>query len=333
MSKWYQGNANNSDVVISSKINLSRNFADIPFPNRMSNEQHKAVNKRVFATIKNSQLGKEFDLINLSAVTSAKAHSYAEKQLINSDFISSRENNSFLLSKNEDISISMCDENHISISVFAAGQDLETAYKKADEIDDIFIKSYKIAFSDRLGFLTSSPVNIGTGLCASFVLHLQGLAGKGAIASLSSMVSKLGVSLQELYPNGAGAFYVLSNQVTLGITEKGAIDNLNAICTQIIKQERNARENLKQSSDFEDKIYRTLGILKLARKLNTEEFLNSISLIRLGISLGYFDYSYELIGDMLYGLLDASLVSDSSIELTKSMCEALRAEKVREDLE
>ncbi len=333
MSRWYQGNGNNSDVVVSSKISLARNFADIPFTHRMSAEQQKTVNKRVFASIKNSAFATEFDLINLSDLSAAKAHSYAEKHLISRDFISDRSNNSFLISKEENLTVSMCDNDHISINSFTAGQDLESAYKLADEIDDIFIKNYKIAYSDKFGFLTSSPVHIGTGLTASFVLHLEGLASKGAIYSLSSMVSKLGVSLQEMYENGTGAFYVLTNQVTLGISEKGAIDNLNAICNQIVKQERNARESLKESADFEDKIYRTLGILKLARRLNKEEFINSISLIRLGISLGYFDYSYELIGNMIYNYLDASLVSESDIELTKPMCEALRAQKVRESLE
>lgn len=75
-----------------------------------------------------------------------------------------------------------------------------------------------------------------------------------------------------------------------------------------------------------------MGILKLARKLSVDEFLNSISLVRLGISLGYFDYSYELIGDMMYNLFDATLVESSKSDLTQSMCETLRAQIVREKL-
>lgn len=331
MSKWYQGVGNNSDVVISSKVSLFRNFSDIPFPNRMNPEHRKTVNKRAFALIKNSPYAKEFDLITLDSSDASKSLSYAEKLLISDDFANS--NNSFLLSKDESVSISLCDENHLKISSFSAGESLEQAYKVANDIDDIFIKNYQIAYNDKLGFLTSSPMNLGTGMCASFILNLQGLESKNSVKRLASLVSKLGVSLTELYTNGAGALYVLSNEITLGISEKGTIDNLNAICNQIIKQERNARENLKNDTDFEDKIFRTLGILKLARKLNKEEFLNSLSLIRLGVSLGYFEYDYKVFGELLHNCFDANLIESSKTDLTESMCDALRAELVREALE
>jgi protein arginine kinase len=164
------------------------------------------------------------------------------------------------------------------------------------------------------------------------VLHLPALVQKDAIYKLSSMVGKLGLSLRELYPNGAGDMYILSNQVSLGISEKSAIDNLNAICDQIVKQERSARDELKENIDFEDKIYRTLGILKTARRLELGEFLDNLSMIRLGISLGYFDLDYKVIGDMLYTLQNATLLDSAQADLTEQMCAKLRAQIVREKL-
>lgn len=72
----------------------------------------------------------------------------------------------------------LCEEDHIRLSVFAAGQNLEEAYQKADKLDDILIDNLKIAFSERLGFLTSNPMNLGTGLKASFILHLPAISAK-----------------------------------------------------------------------------------------------------------------------------------------------------------
>lgn len=333
MNKWYQSNADNSDVVLFSKIRLARNIADAPFPGRMSNDIRKSISKKIYATVKSSQLANEFDLVNLSEKSKADAAAYFEKHLISREFAANRESHAFLKSKNDDISIMLCEEDHIRICAFAGGQNLEKAYEKADCVDNIFIENLHIAFSERLGFLTASPINLGTGLKASLVLHLPALANQGSIYRLSSMVAKLGLSLRELYTDGAGDIYVLSNQVSLGISEKSAIDNLNAICTQIVKQERSAREELKENSDYEDKIYRTLGIMKSARKLDYGEFLNFLSQIRLGISLGYFDIDYETIGDLLYTMGDASLVSSAQAELTKNMCCVLRAKLVREKLE
>jgi protein arginine kinase len=332
MNKWYQGEGNNSDVVLYSRIRLARNLADSPFPNRMNKDIRKSVSKKIYATIKSSDLANEFDMINLADVSKAKALSYAEKQLISRDLVKQQEQASFMLSKDEGVSIMLCEEDHIKINSFAAGQDLKAAYDRANKLDDIFIYGLHLAYSERLGFLTASPINLGTGLKASFALHLPALAQKNALYKLSSMVGKLGLSLREQYHNGAGDIYVLSNQVSLGISEGSAIDNLNAICDQIVKQERAAREELKENIDFEDKIYRTLGILKSARQLDLDEFLNDLSLARLGISLGYFDLEYSIIGDMLYTLQNASLVDSAQADLTEQMCAKLRAQIVREKI-
>ena len=168
MSKWYQGNGKNSDVVLYSKVRLARNLADMPFPNRMSKEIKRSATKKIYATLKSSEVAQEFDVIDLSAVSKIKAVSYAEKQLISADFAKQRETSAFMLSKDEDVSIMICEEDHIKINSFAPGQDLDAAYEKADKIDDIFIDNLKIAFSNKLGFLTASPINLGTALKASF---------------------------------------------------------------------------------------------------------------------------------------------------------------------
>lgn len=332
-SKWYQFEGSNSDVVLYSKIRLARNLADAPFPERMSPELRKSISKKLYAAIKSSSLANEYDMVSLAELKPEKAASFCERQLISKEHLKNRETASFMLSKNEDVSIMLCEEDHIRINAFEAGQNLDAAYKKADEIDDVFISSLKLAFSQKLGFLTASPINLGTGLKASFALHLPALKNNNAIYKLSSMVGKLGLSLRELYKDGEGDIYILSNQVSLGISEKSAIDNVNAICDQIVKQERAAREALKENIDFEDRIFRTLGILKTARKLDISEFLNNLSLLRLGISLGYFDIDYKTVGEMLFSLQNASLINSAEAQLTQPMCEKLRAQIVREKLE
>lgn len=322
----------NNDIVIASKITLVRNLSDTVFVRRMSNDIAKSVSKKVFACIKNSPLGKEFDLINLQDLSKAKAQSYVEKGLISDRFLSNEKANSFLLSKDNDICVMINEEEHIKITAYEQGDNIIQAYNKANDVDDVFINGLKIAFSSRFGFLTSSPMYLGTGLKASLILHLPALNRNNLISRLSSMVNKLGMSLNSAFENQAGDIFVLSNLVTLGVTEKASLDNLNAVSAQIIMQERNARQQLKGNADFEDKFYRNLGILKLARKLNTEEMLGGLSLVRLACSLGYFDYSINLLNEMLENLFDATLVDSSNSDLSQTMCETLRAQIIREKL-
>lgn len=322
----------NNDIVIASKITLVRNLSDTVFVRRMSDDIAKSVSKKVFACIKNSPLGKEFDLINLQDLSKAKAQSYVEKGLISDRFLSNEKANSFLLSKDNDICVMINEEEHIKITAYEQGDNIIQAYNKANDVDDVFINGLKIAFSSRFGFLTSSPMYLGTGLKASLILHLPALNRNNLISRLSSMVNKLGMSLNSAFENQAGDIFVLSNLVTLGVTEKASLDNLNAVSAQIIMQERNARQQLKGNADFEDKLYRNLGILKLARKLNTEEMLGGLSLVRLACSLGYFDYSINLLNEMLANLFDATLVDSSNSDLSQTMCETLRAQIIREKL-
>lgn len=333
MSKWYSGDSFNSDIVLYSKVRLARNLKDYCFPIRMDNEQRRIVSKKVFAAIKSSDFAEDFDIINMAEISDIKAHSYAEKMLISNEFVNNKNNSSFLISKEENVSIMLCEEDHIRLTSFSAGQSIFDAYSKANEIDDVLINSLNIAFDNKLGFLTSSPINLGTGLKTTFVLQLPALKHNNYIFKLSSMISRLGLNLRELYKDGAGDLYSLSNQVTLGISEKSALDNINAICDQIVRQERSAREALKDDCDFEDKIYRTYGMLKMARKLDEIELLNSLSLVRLGVSLGYFDVEYSTIGDMLFNLQNSTLLDKAGADLNEGLRAKLRAQIVREKLE
>ena len=331
MSKWYNFQGNNSDVVLSSKIRLARNVSEAPFPSRMSNEIRKSVCKKIFAAIKNSNQAGEFDLIEMQSVNDLKKIAMAEQGLISPEFAKQSGFGSLLVSKDEAVSIMLCEEDHIRLGVTVAGQNLEDAYKKADEIDDILIDNLKIAFDESLGFLTSNPMNLGTGLKASFILHLPAISAKGMILSLSSMVSKLGFNIKPVYSENSD-FYELSNRITLGITEKNAIDNLNSICDQIVKQERAFRQELIKYEDFEDKIFRAMGTLKMARKLTSKEFYSLISLVRLGISMGSFDENYETVSKLLHEVGTATIMSESDEGLTVDDTDKIRAQYVRESL-
>ncbi len=336
MDKWYDGFGNNSDVVISSRIRLSRNLADTPFPSKMNDEMRKTTNKKIFAAIKNSQFAGELNLIDMNDVSHTKAQAMVEKHIITNDFIDAKNNSGVIVSNDENVSIMLCEEDHIKLQVLRSGQNLDEAFDIANKIDDELSSHLKIAFHKDLGFLTSCPTNLGTGMRASVILHLPALAAKGQVGSLSAMVNKLGLTLRNAFLESeylGASMFQLSNQITLGISEQNAIDNLNAICDQIVKQERVAREELKRLDDTEDKVYRAMGTLKMARKLSTSEFLNLISLVRLGISLGYFDVKYETIGKLIIKMQNGNLMTDANADLTPELSEKLRADLVRKALD
>ena len=104
-------------------------------------------------------------------------------------------------------------------------------------------------------------------------------------------VSKINLAVRGLYGEGtqaSGDFYQISNQVTLGKSENEIIENLGSVIPQIVKYERKVRSTLLQMKRLvlEDKIWRALGVLRFARTITSEETLELLSLVRLGVNLG-----------------------------------------------
>lgn len=329
MNKWYNSAGNDNDVVLFSKVRLARNLSDTPFKSKMSREIKKNTVKKLYASVKNSPLAGDFNLIDLNDKSGVQAISYAEKQYISPEF--AKEGGAFLLSNSENVSVMLCEEDHIRITAFASGLNTKEAYRLADRVDNIFLENLPIAYDKKLGFLTASPINIGTGLKASVGLHLPAIKSNGGIARLTSMVGKLGLSLRPLY-SSAGAFYLLTNQVSLGITEKAAIDNIDAVTAQIIMQERNLRDVMKNSEAWEDKLYRSMGTLKMARRLEHSEFIELISDVRLGIALGFFDMDMSTVGTLIHSLANGTVLAESKHEDEPELAPKIRAEIIREKL-
>lgn len=335
MNKWYISEGKDSDVAISTRIRLARNLKDTNFPIKMTAEQKRGINKKVYACIKNSEMAQDFDLIDMNAIAEADAISMVEKHLVSPDFAKHRQNASLILSHDESVSIMLCEEDHIRLQVMSAGLNLEGAFVVADKMDDVLDSRLDYAFDSKLGYLTSCPTDLGTGMHASVMLHLSALREKGQLSRLAATVDKLGLGLRSAYGENNSAladFYQLSNRVTLGITEKNATENLKAITLQIVNQERRAREELKEDEIYVDSVYRALGTLKYARILSSKEFMKLISLVRTGISMGFFDISYETVGALIAKMQPATLIANANAELTADLRDKLRAKLVREQL-
>ncbi len=289
MNKWYASVGKESDTVISTRIRLARNIADMPFPSRMTPQQRSQVNEAVKGALFSDEDCKQrFKYIEMETLPDITAMSLVERHIISPDFAKNRASKALLLSDDESVSIMLCEEDHIRIQVMRAGLAPDEAYAEADKIDNILGSKLNFAFNERLGYLTECPTNLGTGLRASLMLHLPALESNGAVNRFASTVSKIGFTVRGTYGEGSkvsGAMYQLSNQVTLGISETAAIENLKCIALQAISQERATREAL-DAETIEDAAYRALGTLKFARSISSSEFMELISKVRLGISMG-----------------------------------------------
>lgn len=329
--KWYHEKEGNS-IALATKIQLARNLDSYPFTCRLRGDEKAELSKLI-----TSCLTKESDLnfIEMSGLSNYKIVSLAEKWLISPEFASSSVGRYMLVSDEEDVSIMLFEEDHVKIQVILPGLDPSAAYSKADEYDVKLENEFQLAFDPKLGYLTQMPANIGTALRASVMLHLYALSSEGAIHRLASTVSKLGMTLRPAYTERRqtiGDIFILSNQVTLGISEKTAINNLELIANQIITQETDARARIINEPQTIDKIMRAYGILSNAYLLTSSELINLLSLVRFGAERGSLNLDMGLLTRLFIEMQSATLSAAIDENINVSAREMLRAKKVKEAL-
>jgi protein arginine kinase len=337
--KWYLETGPEGDVVVSTRVRLARNIAEFPFIPRITEEQSQSVIKNVKEALlsSGSEVADKFEFYDMGKLTPARAMSLAERHLISPQFAKGKNDRGLLLSNDDSVSIMINEEDHIRIQTLSPGMQLKQALKTANLYDDLLDEKLHYAFDENIGYLTCCPTNLGTGLRASLMLHLPATVQAGALPNLDNALSKIGLTIRGTFGEGSeskGCFYQVSNQITLGITEMEAVENLNTTANQIISQERAIRETLKkQNLLLEDKIYRSQGILRSARLLSADEFMSLISDLRLGVTTGIIDnVSLETINSLINEMQPATLVAGAGRKLNAMDRDELRASKVREKL-
>ena len=289
---WYLENGKDSDIIVSSRIRLARNIKEFPFKIKMTKEdKNKLLEKVKFIT---PSIGYGLKFLYLKDMDDITKMSLVEKHILSPEMALKKEQDgAILINDEENICIMLNEEDHIRLQVFASGLDLQNTLNLAVEIDEKLDELLGFSTSEKYGFLTACPTNVGTGLRASVMVHLPALKMTGNLNKLLHIVNSFGMTIRGAYGEESKAksdIYQISNNQTLGITEKEIVTNLENITKKVMEQERLARKYLaKNSDDLEDKVYRSYGILTNARKLTSEECDNLLSDIKLGTDLGIIE--------------------------------------------
>ena len=286
---WYLQNGKESDVVVSSRIRLARNLKNTNFVNNSKKEGLEKILKNIENITEN--IGYNLKFIRLKDIDDLTKMCLIEKHIISPDFaLNNIDVGAILINEDENICIMINEEDHIRIQVFSSGLDLEHLLDLINEIDLAMSSFVPYAFSEKYGYLTACPTNVGTGLRASVMVHLPGLTQSGNVNKVLEIVNNFGMNIRGIYGEGTdtkGDLYQISNKQSIGIHEKEIINNMKVIVEKIIEQERTARKMLaKNSINLEDKVYRAYGILLNCRKISSEECEKLLSYVKLGTDLG-----------------------------------------------
>ena len=294
---WLDASGPDSDIVLSTRVRLARNLQGYAFGPRSRVNDRRAVLKRVTGTAAKVDLLTEASVHPLADLDAGTCRILLERRLISQDLIGEKSDNgapqraaAVVLSAHEPVSVMVNEEDHLRLQVLVSGLALEGAWRMVDRLDEDLGHELPYAYDHELGFLTSCPTNVGTGLRASVLIHLPGLVLTKEIGRVLQGLTQVGLTFRGLYGEGSevvGNFFQVSNQTTLGKTEEDLVDHLDRIVRQVIECERRARRVLLRDAYqvTEDKIWRAYGLLRYARSLSFEEMMNLLSGVRLGAAL------------------------------------------------
>lgn len=291
-------------IVVTSRVRLARNLKTAPFPGWAGPEERD----KIWSLVK--PVLQELNGLDDPVVAEMSDLDELDKQVLFERYLISREHHEkkggagLVVSQDERTSIMVNEEDHLRIQSLSGGLNLVQLYERISQVDNEIEDVVDYAYSCDLGYLTSCPSNVGTGMRASCMIHVPGLVLMGEINPIVKGLGKIGLAVRGLGGEGSescGNLFQISNQITLGDSEENMINNLNHIVLEIIEHERNARIRLLENREHVvyDHIGRAQGILTRAHVLTSKEALDLLSGLRLGVELGIITHiNYHVIDDL-----------------------------------
>lgn len=330
-----QGSKRTAPVVLSTRIRLARNLADIPFPQRANLSQRRDVLSDCVSRIRTIEGMESGNFIELEKLSDLEKQVLLERHLISKELIEGSKGCGVFINAEQTCSVMINEEDHLRIQFLKSGFNLKSLWKRINAFDDAIDEQLTLAYSQDLGYLTACPTNLGTGLRASVMMHLPGLVLTENMEKVTRAVGQLGITVRGHFGEGSdatGHIFQISNQQTLGECEVDILERLGSVLKSIIDQEINARFKYYEDRPARllDQIGRAYGVVQNAYMLSSNEAMHLLSLLRLAVDFDFLPESRRAEVDRLFiecqpGHIQYEVKSDIAPELR----DTARAAKLR----
>jgi protein arginine kinase len=339
LGSWLDGTGPSADVVLSTRVRLARNLAEVPFTHRAREEQLAMVFSGVVTAARAVPGLHGLEAFPMRELAPLDRQFLVERHLISNDLADNGRLRGLLVVPGESISAMVNEEDHVRLQSLASGFQLRSAWEMVNSVDDELARSLDYAFNEDLGYLTACPTNAGTGMRASVLIHLPSLVLTKQIGRVLQGIAQVGLAVRGFYGEGSqimGNFFQISNQTTLGQSEKETIESLERVTRQIIDYEERARDELLKEArvQIEDKIWRAFGALRHSRVISSQEVINLSSAVRFGVALRIDGLtSVQTLNELLVRSQPAHVQKAAGREMEQRERNVVRAEYVRKRLE
>lgn len=224
------------DFVVSTRIRVGRNFAKFAFPSAISAEDRAALEQEVVNALKTLPGDLAGTYLSLGGMTEEETKQmiadhflfkqgdrFLESAGVNRDWPNNR---GIFFSNDKKFLVWISEEDSMRIISMQQGADIAEVFTRLATALNHINSKVEFAFDPKLGYLTTCPTNLGTGMRASVHIKIPKLSAE---PNFKEVCADLGLSIRGVHgehSESEGGVYDISNKRRLGITEREIYEEL-----------------------------------------------------------------------------------------------------------
>ena len=321
-----------SDVVIANTFSVSRCIKDFTFPNKIIIEdQAKDIIKCVRDIFENLEDKNDYKIISSDNLNLLSQKVLEESYLLPSTY-DVKIKKDIIINNDSSIAILVNFNDHLTFKAISPTFQIKELCEKIFELEEYFASKLNFVFDDGIGYITSDILYCGTGIRETVLVSIPGIIAMKKISDLIVDFKNAKLTADGHYTDNTkdsiGGLYRIYNETSIGGNEQEQIFNFRNKLLKLIYLEREMRLELylKNKPKTSDMIIKAIAIAKTATILDTEEAMDIIFKINLGIDLNIVSnvsheecnaiYYKVQIAHLSYSLLN-SIFRDFSAEIIK----------------
>lgn len=278
---WYSLSGPFDDVILSTRVRICRNLADFPFAIKMKDEDFERINSLFYDAF---QKNPDFYYIPWDSISETGRKILKDKNIIKN--IKKYFCSAVVMSNDDCTSAVINETDHVKISSFTAGFDIEKAMQKVYKIDEYLQTQIQFASSYEFGYLTSRIKDCGTGMKISLRILIPGIILQSHFDDLKNLVSKKNFILHQVSEDYPAFFDIVPSCACVG-TEIDQLAEMQAFGQRIIKAERKFRSQCADNSRCMEAVLLSVSNAMTASFLSYKEVLDVVAVLKFGLFAGF----------------------------------------------
>lgn len=264
------------NLVFSSRVRLTRNLEGLKFSSFLTDKDKYDIDERLAEILRD--LSPQASILNFEDLPPEKRMIYLGSHILSEDFI--KYGRKCAYDPDAEWVMLFNEQDHIRLFSLEMGYNLRKMYQRLTEILENMEKKVDFAYDEQLGYLTSSVLNVGTGLRFSVLLNLYGLLASKEIDQLIETARQMGYNLSHYgTENKDSGLFVLSNLYSLGMREEDMLHEFENFLESLYDTEMQSRSDFFRDKDELELAFEELMDINTLQEMPWDLLLYYVSLI------------------------------------------------------